>query len=80
MAEDAIYEWARVARPSLKKSVTRADLLSARVTLYYMVRGERLSVVELEDGEEGFLRDFDAADLLHALLALLLFFEELAFT
>ena len=36
------------------------------------------SSVELEDGEEGFLGDFDVADLLHALLAFLLLLEELA--
>src|SRR5690606_34262857 len=34
-------------------------------------------VVHLEHREEGFLRDFDAPDLLHALLAFLLFFQEL---
>src|SRR5206468_416087 len=34
--------------------------------------------VDLEDGEEGFLRYLDLADALHALLALLLLFEELA--
>src|SRR6266852_6172843 len=33
-----------------------------------------------EDGEEGFLRDVDLADALHALLAFFLFFEEFAFT
>ena len=36
-------------------------------------------VVEFEDGEEGFLWHFDAADLLHAFLALFLFLEEFAF-
>src|SRR3982751_2105792 len=35
-------------------------------------------LVDLQDGEEGFLRDFDAADALHAALALFLLFEELA--
>ena len=35
------------------------------------------SVVHLEDGQERFLRHLDGADLLHALLAGLLFFEQL---
>src|SRR5690606_5136059 len=35
-----------------------------------------LLVFDLQDGQEGFLRDLDAADLLHALLAGLLFFEQ----
>lgn len=39
-----------------------------------------LSSVEFEDGQEGFLRNFDRADLLHALFALFLFFEQLALT
>ncbi len=34
---------------------------------------------EFEDGEEGLLGDFDAADGLHALLALFLLFEQFAF-
>src|SRR2546421_4892291 len=38
----------------------------------------RTLLIHLQHGEEGFLRDFDFADALHALLALLLFFEELA--
>src|SRR3990172_73143 len=33
---------------------------------------------DFEDGQEGFLRDIHAADALHALLALLLLFKELA--
>src|SRR5689334_4507296 len=37
-------------------------------------------VAGFEDGHEGFLGDFYAADLLHALFALFLFFEELALT
>src|SRR6266576_4464395 len=36
-------------------------------------------LVNLEDREEGFLRDLDRPDLLHALLALFLFFEQLPF-
>src|SRR3712207_4102164 len=35
-------------------------------------------LVDLQDGEEGFLGDLDFADALHALLALFLLFEELA--
>src|SRR5690606_22552120 len=35
-----------------------------------------LLVFDLQDGQEGFLRDLDTADLLHALLAGLLFFEQ----
>src|SRR5512135_854502 len=34
-------------------------------------------LLDLEDGEERFLRDFDGADLLHPLLPLLLLFQEL---
>src|SRR5829696_3780961 len=37
-----------------------------------------LRVAELEHGEEGLLRDLDAADLLHPLLALLLLLQQLA--
>lgn len=37
-------------------------------------------IVELEHCEEGFLRHLHVADLLHALLASLLFFKELALT
>src|SRR6185437_836263 len=44
--------------------------------------GNRLFVAgaggDFEDSEEGFLRDIHATDALHALLAFLLFFEELA--
>src|SRR5215470_6835518 len=41
--------------------------------------GRRVSFFSnLENGEEGFLRDLDAADRLHALLARLLLLEELA--
>src|SRR5229473_2367577 len=44
---------------------------------------ERLLVVgrrgNFENGEEGFLRDVDLADALHAALAFFLFFEEFAF-
>src|SRR5262245_57699663 len=36
-----------------------------------------LLLVEVEHGEERLLRDFDRADLLHALLALLLLLEQL---
>src|SRR3954471_13390962 len=39
---------------------------------------ERGLLVEAEGGDEGFLGNFDAADLLHALLALLLALEQLA--
>src|SRR5581483_1608137 len=35
--------------------------------------------VHFQHGEEGLLRDLDLADALHALLAFLLFFEQLAF-
>ena len=42
-------------------------------------RARRLvAVAQLEDGQEGVLRDLDAADLLHPLLALLLALEQLA--
>ena len=34
---------------------------------------------DFEDGEERFLRNIDAADALHALLAFFLLFEEFAF-
>ena len=36
------------------------------------------SLINLEHGQKGFLRDFDFADALHALLAFLLLFEQLA--
>ena len=36
--------------------------------------------VELQHGEEGFLRHFDRAYLLHALLAFLLFLQKFALT
>src|SRR3954468_7680419 len=39
---------------------------------------ERGLLVEAEGGDEGFLGDFDAADLLHALLAFLLALEQFA--
>src|SRR5690606_13093154 len=41
------------------------------------VRPRPLLVVHLEDRQEGFLRDLDPADLLHALLAFLLLLEAL---
>src|SRR4051812_31018987 len=37
-------------------------------------------VADFQNRKEGFLRNFDTADLLHALLALFLLLEELAFT
>ena len=37
-------------------------------------------LVELEDSEEGLLRDFYCTDLLHTLLPLLLLLEELTLT
>ena len=37
-------------------------------------------LIQFEDGEEGFLGNFDVADLFHALLALLLLFQEFALT
>src|SRR5688572_30809604 len=39
-----------------------------------------LLAVGLQDGQEGLLRDLDLAELLHALLALLLLLEELLLT
>src|SRR3954454_16690272 len=41
-------------------------------------RAAEKSVAEFEGGDEGLLRDFDAADLLHAFLAGLLLLEQLA--
>src|SRR5215210_7574741 len=41
-------------------------------------RWDRELVAEFEDGQEGLLRDLDAADLLHPLLALALALEQLA--
>src|SRR5262249_52149331 len=38
----------------------------------------RPSVIYLQHGQERFLRDFDAADPLHSLLAFLLLFQQLA--
>ena len=44
-------------------------------------RGQiRHSVARFEDGHEGFLGDFDAADLFHAFFAGFLFFQKLAFS
>src|SRR5436190_10288548 len=69
---------------------SRAKLPSSRPTYHapaYPTNAARMAAVtkgiidlflDLEDGEESFLRDFDGADLLHSFLACLLFFEELA--
>lgn len=60
-------------------------VLSLFYTLFYIIlssvcwRACVVLIVEFQNGEEGFLRDLYAADLFHAFLALLLFFEELAF-
>src|SRR5215211_9562608 len=54
---------------SARRRVTRATLSRS---------GSAGVVAELEDGEERVLRDLDAADLLHPLLALLLALEQLA--
>ena len=41
---------------------------------------DSVDLVQLEDGEEGFLRHFDIADLFHALLATFLFLQQFALT
>src|SRR5229473_1908775 len=53
---------------------------SSRVAAFDCPRAAALLIVRshLEHREERFLRDFDAADALHALLAFLLLFEQLA--
>src|SRR5258708_32202839 len=44
-----------------------------KLFLFFIRRGN------FQDGEEGFLRDVDLADALHAALAFFLFFEKFAF-
>lgn len=41
---------------------------------------DRMVSVKFQNGEEGFLRNLDRANLLHALLTFLLFFEKFALT
>ncbi len=52
-----------------------ASVAQARVPALLVLVGTG----DFKDGEEGFLRDVDLADALHALFAFFLFFEELAF-
>src|SRR4051794_25576530 len=83
--------WWAIVRNSFSGSTSRPPMrrFSASSTLgsYGGSRGSRRGmpatllapvVPQLQDGEERLLRDLDAPDLLHALLALLLALEELA--
>src|SRR5690606_9958073 len=58
-------------RPVAKVSTTSAS------SNHFIMSAHPLLVVHLEHRQERFLRDLDATDLLHPLLALLLFLEEL---
>ena len=62
------------ARKNIKKG-------SREVSLFYhpVIRDDSV-LIQLEDGHEGTLRDFDCADLAHALLSLLLLLEEFSLT
>ena len=59
-----------------KKSLLAAvELQAGWFVLQFLV----LLLVDFQHGQEGFLRDFDFADALHALFAFFLFFQQFAF-
>src|SRR3712207_8219502 len=67
-----------IRRPPRSTLFPYTTLFRSQFTIPYLW-GERWwrLLVDLQNREEGFLRDFDFADALHALLALFLLFEEL---
>src|SRR5438067_577094 len=56
-----------------------AEVFSRQMACSHLARFKTLLFPYFENREEGLLRDVDFADPLHALLAFLLLFEELAF-
>ena len=63
------------------RQTTRCEVrfAQARMRAYGLELQTLAAFAHFQDREEGFLRDIDAADPLHALLAFFLFFQELAF-
>src|SRR5207248_9677418 len=63
------------------RQTTRCEVrfAQARMRAYGLELQPLAAFAHFQDREEGFLRDIDAADSLHALLAFFLFFQELAF-
>src|SRR5687767_3491453 len=70
----------RFLRTSMSRSHTSPVTTSriSRNRAKFMTAARNSTVTSLQHRQEGFLRDFDGADLLHALFSFFLLFEQLA--
>src|SRR5688500_7965528 len=78
---NSIVTWFGGPAVTMPSNVSTSSAAAVRATSSAHAEAERhrpRTSVDLEDGEEGLLRNLHAADHLHALLALFLLLEELA--